>query len=278
MIIVIVIIIILGFLLVKILKSYNEKIDTVICYTGGLGAGKTFVSVQKAIKILKRNRFNLKVMKLLKPKQYKDVLMPELYSSIPIRISKNEWAKVLTIEHLLLQERLIPKSVVLIDEVGSFASQFDYKNKNIIPRSSFDEFVRLFRHYTLGGTLIVNDQSILNVVLQIRRRINRVYVLQGFRKILFFWKVYTRNISTSDEIINISTEQLEKSYNTLWGFKFSRLKNYDTYCYYVRYLNVPLCAFEEYNILESKRLLSCDTSLRIAKTNEGPFKEKKPES
>lgn len=263
---IILIIIIVGFLLFKILKSYNEKIDTVICYTGGLGAGKTFISVQKAIKILKRNRFNLKIMKLLKPKQYQDYEMPMLYSSIPIRINKNEWAKKLTIEHLLLQERIVPRSVVFIDEVGSFASQFDYKNQNIKPRSAFDEFVRLFRHYTLGGTLIVNDQSILNVVLQIRRRINRVYVLQGFRKILFFWKVNVRNISTSDEIINISDEQLEKSYSTLWGFKFSRIKNYDTYCYHIRYLEVPQGVFEDYQVLQSRVLLTCDTSLKVPKT------------
>ena len=140
-------------------KSYIRKYDTVVAYTGGLGSGKSMLSTETAIKLLRRNRKKVRWHNFRHPRNKKE--KPLLYSNIPIRISKKEWAQVLTADHLLLRDRIREKSVVYIDEVGSFANQFQFKDTNI---QIFDEFVRFFRHYTKGGYLVVNDQCSENIV------------------------------------------------------------------------------------------------------------------
>ena len=117
---------------------------------------------------------------------------------------------------------------MFIDEVGSFASQFEYNNPNI--KDNFDEFVRLFRHYTKGGYLVVNDQCSENIVLQIRRRINTVFNLMHFKK--WFGIVYTvkvRNISISEEIKTVEEQDTEDNMTTKIRFMPLFLKRYDTY-------------------------------------------------
>lgn len=233
-------------LLVLLWKLYKIKYDTVIAFTGGLGSGKSFLSVNYAIKLLRRNRRKVKwhnrrerFKRIFWPKyKPKYTAKPLLYSSIPVRISRKEWAIVLNENHLLLLEKLGEKSVVFIDEVGSFASQFEYKNKNIL--DNFDEFVRLFRHYTKGGYLVINDQCSENIVLQIRRRVNTVFNLMHFKKWFgLFYTVKIRNINISEEIKTIEQENTEDNMSTKFGLLPLFSKRYDTYCYSVRYDTVP---------------------------------------
>ena len=229
-----ILIIVLVIVLWRIASSYRLKtFDTVLAFTGGLGSGKTFLSVQQARRLLKRKRFLVRLHNTLHPKDPKP--WPLLYSSIPVRISKNEMAVQLTAEHLLLQRQIVLNSVVFIDEVGGFCSQFDYKVTNT---DIFDEFVRFFRHY-VQGYLIVNDQCSENVVLQVRRRLNTVYNLMGFRTFLglIYW-VRVRNITVSEEIKTIEEQNTEDNMKLLIGF-LPRFRAYDTHCYYCRYRSVP---------------------------------------
>ena len=131
------------------------------------------MSVDIACKLLRRKRREVKWKKLFRKKGEK-LPTPLLYSSIPVRVSRKEDAVILTDKHLLLQEKLVQGSVIFIDEIGSFCSQFDYKAKNT---DVFDEFVRFYRHYTKGGFFVCNDQCSENIVLQVSRRINTVYNL-----------------------------------------------------------------------------------------------------
>ena len=191
---------------ILLLKSYRlDTKDTVIAFSGGLGSGKTFLSVRTALRALRWSRFLWRLDKLLHPVSRKHDPKPELYSSIPIRTvtgilrKKETFSHKLTPEILLLQERIPPRSVVMIDEIGSFMSQFEYRAVNA---NRLDEFVRLFRHYTLGGKFICNDQCSENIVLQVRRRLNTVYNLMRFRKLplLPVWHCRVRNILISEEI------------------------------------------------------------------------------
>lgn len=226
-----------------IIKPYFIKYDTIIAFTGGLGSGKTYLSVKYALRLLRINRlkvwFHNKVAryisKALHPKRpmKPKLSKPMLYSSIPVKISKNEYAIILTERHLLLVDKIKEKSIVFIDEVGSFANQFKYKHPNI--QDNFDEFIRLFRHYTKGGYLVVNDQCSENIVLEIRRRINTVFNLMHFRiwlKIL--WTCKVRNIHISEEIKTIEENNTEDSFRFMFGLPFF-VKKYDTYCYSDRY-------------------------------------------
>ena len=224
------------FILWKIFKSYSlNTFDTVVAFTGGLGSGKSFLSTEMSIKLLRKKRREVKWKNHFRKKGNK-LPRPLLYSSIPVRISKKENAVILTEKHLLLQEKLVQGSVCFIDEIGSFCSQFDYKAKNA---DVFDEFIRFYRHYTKNGFIVCNDQCSENIVLQVRRRLNTVYNLMGFRKWFgLFYTVKVRNISVSEEIKTIEEQDTEDNMTTLFGL-MPWFRRYDTHCYSPRYDYVP---------------------------------------
>lgn len=248
---------------ILLLKSYRlDTKDTVIAFSGGLGSGKTFLSVRTALRALRWSRFLWRLDKLLHPVSRKHDPKPELYSSIPIRTvtgilrKKETFSHKLTPEILLLQERIPPRSVVMIDEIGSFMSQFEYRAVNA---DRLDEFVRLFRHYTLGGKFICNDQCSENIVLQVRRRLNTVYNLMRFRKLplLPVWHCRVRNILISEEIKTVQTERhAEDEFQILLGLMPGKSrKNYDTYCYSRRYLRLWKTRTGRYTELKKDDLL-----------------------
>lgn len=248
-----ILIIVLIVIVWKILRSYRlNTYDTVVAFTGGLGSGKSFLSVDMAIRLLKRKRREVWWKNRFRKKGSAKLPKPMLYSSIPVRISKKENALILTEKHLTLQEKLIPRSVCFIDEIGSFCSQFDYKAKNA---DVFDEFIRFYRHYTRNGFIVCNDQCSENIVLQVRRRLNTVYNLMGFRKWFgLFYTVKVRNISVSEEIKTIEEQDTEDNMTTLFGIMpfFTR---YDTHCYAPRYDYVPNGKTEKHTTLQKLDIL-----------------------
>lgn len=266
-----------------ILDVYFIKMDTIICYTGGLGSGKSVLSDRTDHKLMKRVTFlwiRRNIMIFIKNRfRSKDnrkpyfLNKPQLYSSIPICYrrfwwSKKEWSIQLEYEHLLLIKKIIPMSVTFIDEIGSFASQFEFKNPNIL--DNFNEFIRLYRHYTLGGYLVCNDQCSDNIVLEVRRRINNVYNLCKFRKIVIipfvfsiFW-VKCRNISISEEIKSIETNNKEDNMRNVFGIMPKRWE-FDTYCYSVRYNSVPYEEEKTYDQLKTHDLLTYPKNERVKK-------------
>ena len=248
----IIVVLVIAFVVYKIVKPYFVHYDTVIAYTGGLGSGKSFMSVKMAKKLLRKNRRKVKRHNRWHKKDRQP--LPLLYSSIPLRISRKEYAEVLTVDHLLLRTALVPKSVVFIDEIGAFASQFEYKNPLIL--QNFNEFVRLFRHYTKGGYLVVNDQCSENIVLEVRRRINTVYNLMHFKKFLCFCWCKCRNISISEEIKTVEEGNTEDNMRTLIGIIPLFMRSYDTYCYSGRYASVPPAVAERWQQLKTNRLIS----------------------
>lgn len=252
-------------LIIFLIKQYCIKYDTVLAFTGGLGSGKSFLSVEMAICLLKRNRRRVKWYNIFHKKAPRS--KPMLYSSIPVRISKNEWSLELTEGHLLLTEKLLERSVVFIDEIGSYASQFEYKNPNIM--DNFDEFVRLFRHYTKGGYLVVNDQCSENIVLTVRRRMNTVFNLMHFKKFLgIFYSVKIRNINISEEIKTIEEEHAEDNMSVHFGVLPVFSKRYDTYCYSERYKGVPVVKPRKYTAFKKNTLLKVSKTKFVKKVKE----------
>lgn len=259
-------VIILIILIIIIIKHYIIRYDTVIAFTGGLGSGKSLLSTKYAIRLLRKNSAKVWRHNYLwrwLPWNYKKFVKwqrPELYSSIPLRFrrtlfSKKEFSLELTDDHILLRSRLKNRSVVFIDEIGSYCNQYEYRNPNAT--GSFDEFVRLFRHYTKGGFLVVNDQCSENIVLTVRRRINTVFNLMHFRK--WFGIIYTvkvRNISVSEEIKTIEEQNAEDNMRTHFGLLLGMKKVYDTFCYSERYNSVPKNEDKPYNHLKKMRLMT----------------------
>lgn len=252
------VIIIVAFLVWLWVKPYIISYDTVLLFTGGLGSGKSLLSSEYALRLLRKNRFKV-LLHNLKPwnwKKSKRWPKPLLYSSIPFLVSRRESALQLTPDHLLLQKKIVPRSVCFLDELDSFANQFDYKLANIL--DNFNEFCRLYRHYTKGGYLVTNTQASDNCVLQIRRRINTCYNLMHFKRWLFlFYTVRIRNISLSEELKTVEEGNTEDNMRIKFGLVPIFCRHYDTYCYSGRYDTVPYFPEKQYRRLKTNVLLTC---------------------
>lgn len=251
-----------------ILNPYFLRYDNLVSFTGGLGSGKTFMSVSTALVLYRKQRFRARLHNLLHPKS--KIELPELYSNIPLKISRKKMALRLKKEHLLLQERIAQGSVVLLDEVDCFANQFSYNNVCIVDQTgkgdsedtgNFDEFCRFYRHYTKGGYLIFNTQATANENLTIRRRQNQINMLFNFRKwgIPILWPnlLYTvrcRNITVSDEVKVTEESNAQDNMRLIVGL-FPLLRHYDTYCYSGRYDSVPSGSDQRFPRLKTNECL-----------------------
>lgn len=243
------VVLIVAVVLFLLFRPYFIKYDTLVSFTGGLGSGKTFLSTQTALVLYRKQRLKVRVRNLFHPKSRE--LLPELYCNIPLKIGFRKYAIRLTKEHLLLQKKIVPRSVCLLDEVDVFANQFQYNNPAIVntkggeENGNFDEFCRFYRHYTKGGYLIFNTQATANENLTIRRRQNTVITLFHFRTwgipLLLphiFYTVRARNTTLSDDIKTVEENNAEDNMRLVIGF-MPLFRHYDTYCYSGRYETVP---------------------------------------
>ena len=299
---------IVGIVIAYKILHYNlkHKIEIITAFTGGLGSGKTNLSVDLSKTLTNRNRRKLKRVirrrtirnKLLFWKTPKNTLFerPLLISNIPVVVWRPSWIRVafcklfhlkvpsveystkLTKEMLLLQTSIPQGSVILLDEIGAWASQFQFNDDNVI--KVFDEFVRLYRHYyTVEGTkiepyMVVNDQCSENINLVIRRRLNMVHNLSNFLRIWRLGFYYERIISVSEEIKTIDTRtgiENDTQDNSNFRFKFFFWsKAYDSHCYRGRAKRLPRNDFVPYQELTTNDLLRCPSDKEqryYAKTN-----------
>lgn len=219
--------------------------NSIICFTGGLGSGKTYLGVQNTIRFYKRSVFRWKMKRLLPwtKKQPK----PQLLSNIPLRyrrsfFGKRVYSDVLRVEHLLMQKKIPPNSVIFIDEVGQFLDQYSYDNKFVMV--DIQEFVRFFRHYVgrKHGRLFMTDQSISNVTLQIKRRVNVIYNLNNFHRYMGFLPFgicEVHELEMVEETVN-QTDGITTNKDYFFfrlPYRISKKKRvYDTYCYSKLYM------------------------------------------
>ncbi len=225
-------------LLLQFIRAKPMTRNTVLCFTGGLGAGKTYCAVQKAVGFYKRQRwrYRFRWCPILGNKN-----PPSLYSNIPVRLGKNKYSEVLSLEHLTLQKRLPEKAVVLIDEIGQFASQYEHDNPYVM--YYIQEFIRFYRHY-IDGRLVLTDQASDNIVKPIRLRVNVIYNLNDFRRwgfVLPFFKVNVDELAcVEDSVQNVNLMQRDAKTEYFFGFlpyRFMKgFKRYDSRCYSIMYM------------------------------------------
>lgn len=253
-------------LFIVIVKPYIQQYDTVLLYTGGLGSGKSLVSSKMALRLLRKNRFKVFWHNLFHPKDKWP--QPKLYSNIAFRVSRSEWAYKLSADHMLLQKSIIPRSVIFVDEICLFLDQFSIK----FPASdTVEEFATLYRHYTIGGYLVMNTQNSNKVNFHFRYCVNSALNLAYFKKWLpfpfIFYSVKVRNISLADDIKKIETENREDNMSTLFGLR-PLLKHYDTYTYSERYKTVPTGSETEYNQLKTGKIMKCPKDKVFPRTSD----------
>lgn len=201
---------------------------------------------KKYLKLIKKGMPSAKAYKQVKPK--KDYLpkipKPYLYSNIPVHFKthlfgrKREWAKKLQVKHVLCLKRINEYSVVLIDEMPQFISQFDWDIELV--QKQANEFITFFRHY-IGGHLIINAQSEDEIECHFRRKLNQGVWCFDFHAwpCRLFPLFYTNRMCDyiiSENIQTMSTTYIEE--NTRIHFGLFPRKAYDSRCYSIRYKNV----------------------------------------
>lgn len=258
--ILIVVIGIILFIIFKYVKPYFIKYDTTIVFTGGLGSGKSLNSVKVAVSCYKKNLLKWRIKKLFilisnyfnkiichifNKKKLKLKVIPEkplLYSNIPIRLGKKQSVE-LNINHLILNSRISEYSVVFIDEFPQVLNQFDY-NLEVV-KNECNEFITYFRHY-IGGYLVVNAQSIEDITVQFRRKLNSYYWCYDFKKFLFFF--YTMRIMNnriSDNEVSTTADFIEDNSKRIFGVLPRGL--YNSRAYSKRYDKVKLLENVNFN-------------------------------
>ncbi|HQC30309.1 MAG TPA: hypothetical protein PLP51_01075 [Acholeplasmataceae bacterium] len=215
--------------------------DTLIAFTGGLGTGKTLLGVDTAVRRYKYSIIRYYFRKIF---FFKKEDKPILISNIPILLKKGTktrdavYSYKLKAGHLLMINQVPNNAVIFIDEIGHIVDQYSHSNPLIM--IYVKEFIRWYRHYTKGGSLIITDQSSDEVNVAVRRRLNVVHNLENFRKRLLglAYMVDTTPLMQTDGVITQMKTNEDKEYFVRF-FPFTR--RYDTYAFSDNY--TPLQKF-----------------------------------
>lgn len=239
--------IILIILAIVVLIQYfkQEKLpnNTVLAFVGTMGSGKTFLATREALAAYRKVKLTHIFCKYLYiPRFFFPTWKrkPTMYSNIPIRIStfgKKKYCRVFLKDHIMRKKLLPEGAVVVIDEIGQIASQWDYENPFV--REQLADLTRFFRHW-VDGRMFVTDQSSDNIVKAVRCRLGLIYHLNDFHrwlKILPFFKVDTTPllmVEDSQKEIDVEVEERRYFFGIFhyrWFQKLFKLKRYDSRCY-----------------------------------------------
>lgn len=265
------ILIVLGFVLYffVIRKLKRVKIGCVSVISGAVKSGKTFLSVYLAHRQIKRNIFRWHIKKFFAIILRKEIpLKPMLYSNLPLRwIRYNRFSY-----NILLRKVRIPnESVVLIDEASLLADSMLFKNHRI--NNQLMLFVKLFGHYSHGGNLIINTQSISDLHFSFKRCVSNYLYIHDNNRYPFFTRFRVREMLYTDDAstVNVVSEDIEKSLlSCLVRNKYA--KSYDKYAlsiftdelaYEVDYEVAILTRFDDLKVRELITMQDFDDLLRI---------------
>lgn len=218
------------------------KIRSIMFVDGGLGTGKSFLSVALAVRLYKKQLRIYKIKRWLFSylgmfskkfqRAYETLEEPLLYSNIRLR---NVNFVKLTKELLYRQTRFAYKSVVLIDEMSLMADQFCYKDREMSERLSL--FFKLFRHETRGGYCVINSQSTSDLHYSLKYVLSDYLYIHHMKKYPFFAALKVQEMaytgdSNGQTIVNVRNEDIEVTLKTMLVLK-KYYKYYDSYCYSV---------------------------------------------
>lgn len=245
----------LGLALFLYFKFFKiPKIKNIVFVDGSLGTGKSFYSVNIAIRLYKRALRHYKiykvVYKLLKPlgrfkrfhrlkTAYLELEEPLLYSNIPLRRVK--FAN-LTLDILNRKVRIPYKSVILIDEMSMVADQFDYKDREV--SESLRDFFKLYRHETHGGYIVINSQSTSDLHYSIKSVLSDYFYLHHKVRLPFFSIIWCREMAYSSDrdaqgVANVQNSDVEDNLKMVF-VRNKYFRYYDTYCFSILTDGLPV--------------------------------------
>lgn len=233
------------FVIVNLIKAEKKSKDTLSCYIGTMGSGKTYLAVHQALQVYYKQRKRYKrtqnkvygwIFRFLYPDH---AVEPHLFSNIPVlvkwrfRKKKRVYCEILTAEHLALERRIPPNSTVLIDEISLFMNQYEFDNPSVMEKTAM--LFRFCRQWDMNK-VILTDQS-LSIVKPVRERIGVAYMLHNFDRYHFtpFYKVTTVPlVMVADESTQVNEDFSKFFFGLLpykWWQRLTGSKKYDTKCY-----------------------------------------------
>lgn len=266
--------------------------DIITCFTGGVGAGKTFCAEKAGSKDYSRVLLGYCIRKpFLKLFKRPPELIPLYLTNIPVKLKMlhraiwwltgngiQTFSAKLKAEHLLLQEHIPEQSVILVDEFSATLTQFDFRSPNV---DVLDEFFRWCRHY-FNGSIIITDQCSENIVLQVRRRFNLVHNclrLQAFPfgrskifgKLNLFAIEKYRLVYISEEIKDVGqadqkgSETESQEIGIRWAFYWFPylFPKYKTRAFRHRYDSVPAGVVEHYDTHYTNKIIKIPGDRKI---------------
>lgn len=213
------------FVYVKIRSKFKRlaPLGTITVCTGAVKTGKTTLAVHLALRSYRKEMLRWRIAKLF----HREGQRPLLYSNIPLSVPY----VAVTTELLLRKVRVVPKSVVLLDEASLVADSQMIKDNNI--NMQLLKFFKLFGHASHGGTLIIDTQSISDLHYAIKRCINQyLYIKKTYSFMPFFlcMDVVEQRYSDDGAVVAAETKDLDEITKRVILPK-SVWRKFDTYCY-----------------------------------------------
>lgn len=246
------IIAIIIYIIFKYFFSLKIPLQTINFYTGGLGSGKTLYSVKTAIKCYNRRKLFRFIFTLIyfvhypfnakkrRDKLDKKLPCPRIISNFPILINKKKrlWSEPLKKNHLIGYEALPQGSIIVLDEAGYMFPNEKLKRDIIKKYGNYDlqlnYNITFLRHF-INPIVIFSTQSIGEVDITIRRKVNRVYLFSNFKKILFFFfKFDVHSLLYAEDLITNTNEV--NNMGQLYVFGFFGRKRYESRYMFHNYL------------------------------------------
>lgn len=258
----------IGFLLIAgiiifVLVWFKRRFKTltlpcVYFVSGAVKTGKTAISVglakreyRKAVRSWYIKRF---IAKLFRRNDNDLDYKPMLYSNIPLRYIK---FNRLTIDVVMQKVRIPNNSIVLIDEISLFADSQLFQDK--ITNGQLMRFYKLFGHYSHGGKLIINSQSVADNHYTLKRCLSHYLYIYSNTRLPFVSIFNVRECIYSDDgsMTNNFNEDIELSMRQLIFFN-SLFKSYDKFCYSIFTDDLPYQVNYTSEKLTAKDSLKCD--------------------
>lgn len=230
-ILILVLLLIPTFFIARKCKSLPQCGTITLC-TGAVKTGKSTLAVYLAIRNYRKSLYSYYVSKYL---FRRDVEKPLLYSNIPLKCDYVP----LTTDVLLRKVRISYKSVVLLDEASLVADSQMIKDGEV--NKQLLKFFKLFGHYSKGGSLIIDTQSISDLHYAIKRCINSYIYIERTYKVFPFvlaMKVIEQRYSDDGSIVSTEDSDISERLKTIIVPK-RVWKKFDTYCYSLLTDNKP---------------------------------------
>lgn len=250
--IILIVLIVLLFFYYKRCKKF--KFDSLVMINGGVGSGKSSLSIHLAIRSHKKAHsiwWRRTHIWFIFNRKMKNEEEPLLYSNIPLyeNYRKNilyKYYMPLSQEHLLRLKRFNFKSVIFIDEASLVANSMSGIVSKSNPMAltineSLTLFLKLVRHELHGSyrnifgsypNCIVNTQSKNDLHYAFDRCISESLYITKSMNLPFFKLVYVRDLLLIDSVENNFNDDFKEDLSTRWFLMPKKVfKRYDSYCY-----------------------------------------------